>query len=89
MTDTDTTETEALVRAFADRANRLFDAAEAARSDMAELKTEMKDAGFNVPALMRAILVQRQDKGEAEGGNISDLLLYADAINLRLDVAWQ
>lgn len=73
--------------AYADRVERLLDEIDGLKDDLKDLKAQIKNDGFNVQALSKLVAIRRQ-KGRAdrEAELLNDLLLYAHATGMPLDV---
>ena len=72
---------QARIRAFVERAERLQDDISLLREDMKELFAEAKAEGFETKALKRVIALRKKDpKKLAE--EVAILRLYADAMGL-------
>jgi uncharacterized protein (UPF0335 family) len=74
--------------AYSERMERLLDDMDALRSDLKELKAEIKNDGFNVRALSKLVTIRRDRRtAEVEAELLNDLVLYAHATGTPLDVA--
>lgn len=76
------------LKAYADRIEKLLDDIDGLKDDLKDLKAEAKADGFNVQALQRLVAIRRnKQRMEAEAELLNDLVLYAHATGLHLDVA--
>lgn len=73
---------------YLDRIERLLDEIDGLKDDLKEVKVQARDEGFNVAALLRLVAIRR-DKRKASHENelLNDLLLYAHATGMPLDIA--
>jgi len=75
------------LRAYADRMERLMEEIDGLKDDLKDLKVQAKNDGFNVQALTRLIMIRRDKRRfEVEAELLNDLLLYAHATGIPLDV---
>lgn len=73
---------------FAARLERLLDAADEAKADLKELKTEIKSAGFDPAALVRVVQLRRDEHKRArEQDRLQQVTLYASRLGVQLDLA--
>ena len=76
------------LKAYADRIERLLDDIDGLKDDLKDLKAEAKADGFNVQALQRLVAIRRNKRRmETEAELLNDLMLYAHATGLPLDIA--
>ncbi len=81
-------DTTARLRSYLDRLERLLDQLDDAKEAIKELKTEIKNDGFNVKALDRVVALRRNKSvADKETALINDVLLYAQVTGTPLDVA--
>jgi uncharacterized protein (UPF0335 family) len=76
------------LRNYLDRIERLFDEIDGLKDDLKDVKSQARDEGFNVAALVRLVAIRR-DKRKASHENelLNDLVLYAHATGMPLDIA--
>jgi uncharacterized protein (UPF0335 family) len=75
--------------AYIERIERLTDEIEGLKDDLKDVKAEAKGNGFNVQALTKLIAIRRNKRrAEAESELLNDLMLYAHAIGMPLDLAF-
>lgn len=75
--------------AYIERIERLTDEIEGLKDDLKDLKAEVKGNGFNVPALTKLVAIRRNKRrAEMESELLNDLILYAHAIGMPLDLAF-
>lgn len=73
---------------FAARLERLLDAADEAKADLKELKTEIKSSGFDPAALIRVVQLRRDERKRAkEQDRLQQVALYAARLGVQLDLA--
>ena len=73
---------------YADRLTRLLDAADEAKADLKELRIEIKSAGYDPAALVRVVLLRRDERKRAkEQERLQAVALYADRLGVQLDLA--
>lgn len=76
------------LRAYADRIERLLDEIDGLKDDLKDLKAQVKSDGFNVQALTRLVAIRRNKRrADQESELLNDLILYAHATGIMLDVA--
>lgn len=76
------------LRAYADRIERLLDEIDGLKDDLKDLKAQVKSDGFNVQALTRLVAIRRNKRrADQESELLNDLLLYAHATGILLEVA--
>lgn len=74
--------------AYAERMERLLDEIDGLKDDLRDLKAEIKGDGFNVQALSKLVSIRRnRTRAERELEMLNDLVLYAHATGMPLDVA--
>lgn len=83
-----TTDAAEKIGAYLDRIERLLDEIDGLKDDLKDVKAQARDEGFNVAALVRLVAIRR-DKRRASQENelLNDLVLYAHAAGLPLDIA--
>jgi len=75
--------------AYIERIERLTDEIEGLKDDLKDVKAEAKGNGFNVQALTKLIAIRRNKRrAEMESELLNDLMLYAHAIGMPLDLAF-
>ena len=75
------------LRAYADQIERLMEEIDGLKDDLKDLKAQAKNDGFNVQALTRLIAIRRDKRRfEVEAELLNDLLLYAHATGIPLDI---
>ena len=73
--------------AYIERMERLIDEIDGLKDDLKDLKAEAKGNGFNVQALTKLIAIRRNKRrAEMEAELLNDLVLYAHAIGMPLDL---
>jgi len=75
-----------LVKQYAARMERLLDEIDGLKSDLKDLRAEVKGSGLNVKALDKLVAIRRKDTSDKEAEVINDLILYADVTGTRLNV---
>lgn len=77
----------AVLDRFLDRIENLANEIDGLKDDLKNLKAEAKSAGFNVRALVKLVKIrQRKARLEQENTDINDLVLYAAAAGVPLDI---
>lgn len=74
---------------YADRLDRVLGEIEDAQEALADLKTEIKSAGFDAPALVAVVKLRRDEKKRVKAEEkLQQLALYADrlSVQLRLEI---
>jgi uncharacterized protein (UPF0335 family) len=73
---------------YLERIENLLEEIEGLKGDLKDLKVEGRNDGFNVTALLRLVAIRR-DKQRASQENelLNDLVLYAHATGMPLDIA--
>ncbi len=75
------------LKAYADRIERLLEDIDGLKDDLKDLKAQAKADGFNVQALQRLVAIRRNKRRmETEAELLNDLMLYAHATGLSLDI---
>lgn len=70
---------------FADRLDRVLDAAEEASAALKDLKTEIKSAGFDPAALVSVAKLRRDDRKRMRAEErLQAVALYADRLGVQL-----
>ena len=73
--------------AYIERMERLMEEIDGLKDDLKDLKAEAKGNGFNVQALTKLIAIRRNKRrAEMEAELLNDLVLYAHAIGMPLDL---
>lgn len=73
---------------YLERIERLLDEIDGLKDDLKDLKTQAKDEGFNVAAMLRLVAIRRDKKrANQENELLNDLVLYAHATGMPLDIA--
>ena len=73
---------------YLERIENLLDEIDGLKDDLKDVKAQARDDGFNVAAVVRLVALRR-DKRRANQENelLNDLLLYAHATGMPLDIA--
>ena len=74
---------------YADRLDRVLGEIEDAQEALADLKTEIKSAGFDAQALIAVVRLRRDEKKRVKAEEkLQQLALYADrlSVQLRLEI---
>jgi uncharacterized protein (UPF0335 family) len=73
---------------YLERIENLLDEIDGLKDDLKDVKAQARDDGFNVAALVRLVALRR-DKRRANQENelLNDLVLYAHATGMPLDIA--
>ena len=82
------TNSEAVAKSYVERLSRLFGEIEALQSDVKEVGEDAKNAGFDVKALKKVakLLAKDAEKVEEERVHIFNVVAYAKAVQLDLDI---
>ena len=73
--------------AYIERMERLMEEIDGLKDDLKDLKAEAKGNGFNIQALTKLIAIRRNKRrAEMEAELLNDLVLYAHAIGMPLDL---
>lgn len=76
------------LNSYLNRIERLLGEIEELNDSLKDLKAEVKADGFNVRAVVKLVkLLQRKEKLEQESSDINDLVIYAHAAGVPLDVS--
>lgn len=73
--------------AYIERIENLMEEIDGLKDDLKDLKAEAKGNGFNVQALTKLVAIRRNKRrAELESELLNDLVLYAHAIGMPLDL---
>jgi uncharacterized protein (UPF0335 family) len=73
--------------AYIERIERLMEEIDGLKDDLKDLKSEVKGNGFNVQAVTKLVAIRRNKRrAEMEAELLNDLVLYAHAIGMPLDL---
>ncbi len=73
--------------AYIERIERLMEEIDGLKDDLKDLKAEVKGNGFNVQAVTKLVAIRsNKRKAEMEAELLNDLVLYAHAIGMPLDL---
>ncbi len=76
------------LKSYVERLERLLDEVDALKDSIKDLRTEIKNDGFNVKAVERIVGFRRKDgTADKEAEFINDVILYASVTGTPLDIA--
>ncbi len=76
------------LKSYVERLERLQDEVDALKDSIKDLRTEIKNDGFNVKAVERIVAFRRKDgTADKEAEFINDVILYASVTGTPLDIA--
>ena len=82
------TEAAEKIGGYLDRIERLLEEIDGLKDDLKDVKAQARDEGFNVAALVRLVAIRRdKQKASHENELLNDLVLYAHATGMPLDIA--
>ena len=73
---------------YLERIENVLEEIDGLKGDLKDLKLEARNDGFNVTALLRLVAIRRdQQRARQENELLNDLVLYAHATGMPLDIA--
>lgn len=77
------------LKSYLERIERLLDEIDGLKSDLKDVKAEARNEGFNVGAIVKIVAMRRDKrKADLESEMMNDVVLYAHAAGVPLDIAF-